>query len=84
MVAWQRGHRREDLHLPEPHAVDHWTQTEQGFEAQRLDDAWGVVAEGARQGAFGGAVATVARRGRVVFQRATGWAVSEPERLPMV
>ncbi len=64
--------------------MDHRPPTEHGFEAQRLDDAWGIVVEGARQGAFGGAVATVARRGMIVLQRATGWAVCEPERLPMV
>ena len=58
--------------------------TDQGFDVQRLDDAWRVVEEGARQGVFSGAVVLVTRGGKIVLQRATGWAVCEPQRIPMV
>ncbi len=63
--------------------MEHQPLTDQGFDAQRLDDAWGIVEEGVRQGAFGGAVATVTRGGTIVLHRATGWAVCEPSRIPM-
>ncbi len=53
------------------------------FDEARLDEAWQVVLEGLRQGAFGGAVALVAHRDTVVLHRAAGWACREPEAIPM-
>src|SRR5688572_28032730 len=51
--------------------------------ADRLEDAWRVIVDGVGAGAYAGAVALVARRGVVELDRATGWAMREPERLPM-
>ena len=54
-----------------------------GLASDALESAWRVVVEGAEQGAYAGAVALIARGGTVVLWRATGWAVLEPERIPM-
>lgn len=53
------------------------------LDADALDGAWRVIVDGADQGAYAGAVALVACEGTVVLWRATGWAVLEPERIPM-
>src|SRR5215218_7633259 len=45
----------------------------------RLADAWRLVVTGAETGAYGGAVALVARGEEVLLHAATGWAVREPE-----
>ncbi len=45
----------------------------------RLADAWRIVVDGAENGAYGGAVALVARGEEVLLHAATGWAVREPE-----
>lgn len=48
-----------------------------------LNDAWQVVVDGAEIGAYAGAVALVTERDAIALQRATGWAMLEPDRLPM-
>jgi serine-type D-Ala-D-Ala carboxypeptidase len=48
-----------------------------------MDEAWRVVTDGLDAGAYAGAVALVMRHGEVVLHRAAGWAVREPERIPM-
>lgn len=50
-----------------------------------LDHAWQTLVQAADDHAYGGAVVTIVRHGHVVFQRATGWAVREPDtqRSPM-
>lgn len=45
-------------------------------------DAWQIVVDGARDGAFAGAVALVARRDEIMLHAATGWAAVQPERIP--
>ncbi len=51
---------------------------------ESLDAAWRIVTDGVELGAYAGAVALVAHRDRVILERACGWAVIEPERIPMV
>ena len=63
--------------------MEHRPPTDQGCNAKLLDDAWNVVVEGAQQRAYAGGVASVKRAGSILLQRATGWAVYEPERLRM-
>lgn len=55
------------------------------MEAASLDAAWQTLERAAEAHEFGGAVSLVARHGKVVMHRATGWAVREPEdeRAPM-
>src|SRR5579884_1405561 len=61
------------------------TETETGAipDAAALDAAWRVVAAGAEQGAYGGAVALVAHGDDIVLHRACGWAVAPPDAIPM-
>ncbi len=54
-----------------------------GFDAERLDRARALLERAIAEGAFPGAVALVARRGRVVARWALGSAELEPERRPM-
>lgn len=56
-----------------------------GFDAPALDAAWGTLVRAAEARMFGGAVALIARHGRIALHRATGWAVREPadQRAPM-
>src|SRR5918995_4099459 len=56
-----------------------------GFDVAAMEEGWASLVRGAEVGAYGGAVALVARRGQVALHRATGWAVREPveERSPM-
>jgi len=51
---------------------------ELGFDAAALEAAWAALVRGAEAGAYGGAVALVARQGGIALHRATGWAVREP------
>jgi serine-type D-Ala-D-Ala carboxypeptidase len=48
-----------------------------------LEDAWQAVVDAVARDAYAGAVALVARGQEVVLRGATGWAVSEPVRMPM-
>jgi len=50
-----------------------------GFDTEMLDQAWVSLVEGAQAYEYGGAVALVARGGKIVLHRAAGWAVREPE-----
>jgi CubicO group peptidase (beta-lactamase class C family) len=56
-----------------------------GLDEGAIEDAWLSLVTAADRHEFGGAVALVARHGRVALHRATGWAVREPEdqRSPM-
>lgn len=49
-----------------------------------LDAAWRIITDGVELGAYAGAVALVAHRDQVILERACGWAVIEPDRIPMV
>ncbi len=59
--------------------------TELGFDGEAIEDAWLSLVQAADRHEFGGAVALIARHGKVALHRATGWAVREPEadRSPM-
>ncbi|HKG25550.1 MAG TPA: serine hydrolase domain-containing protein [Thermomicrobiales bacterium] len=48
-----------------------------------MDEAWRIVTDGVEKGAYAGAVALVTRRGETRLCRAAGWAVREPDRIPM-
>ena len=50
-----------------------------GFEPDVIEDAWLSLVQAADRHEYGGAVALVARNGRIALHRATGWAVREPE-----
>lgn len=52
--------------------------THGGFEA-----AWQIIADGAEQGAYAGAVAFVSHRDDIVLERACGQAMIEPESIAM-
>jgi len=56
-----------------------------GLDPDVIEDAWLSLVRGADRHEYGGAVALIARRGRIALHRATGWAVREPEdqRSPM-
>lgn len=51
---------------------------ELGFDVPALDAAWGMLVRAAEAHMFGGAVALIARYGKIALLRATGWAVREP------
>lgn len=55
------------------------------MDAAALDAAWETIEAATGRHEFGGAVSLVIRHGEVVLDRATGWAVREPEseRTPM-
>jgi CubicO group peptidase (beta-lactamase class C family) len=55
------------------------------LDMDAIEDAWLSLVTAADRHEFGGAVALVARHGRVALCRATGWAVREPvdQRSPM-
>lgn len=50
-----------------------------GLNADALEAAWKSIEDAAERHEFGGAVSRVIRHGQVVLDRATGWAVREPE-----
>lgn len=56
-----------------------------GFESDAIEDAWLSLVRAGDRHEYGGAVALIARHGRIALHRATGWAVREPEdqRSPM-
>ncbi|HWV23135.1 MAG TPA: serine hydrolase domain-containing protein [Thermomicrobiales bacterium] len=56
-----------------------------GVDEDALETAWGTIEAAAERHDFGGAVSQVIRHGQLVLDRATGWAVREPEseRTPM-
>ena len=56
-----------------------------GMDEAVLEMAWGTMVEAAANHEFGGAVSLVMRQGKTVLNRATGWALREPEeqRTPM-
>jgi CubicO group peptidase (beta-lactamase class C family) len=51
--------------------------------SHEIDAAWCIISAGAEQGAYAGAVAVVAHHGQIVLERACGYAVLEPEQIPM-
>ncbi len=55
------------------------------LDADAIEDAWLSLVTAADRHEFGGAVALIARHGKIALHRATGWAVREPEahRSPM-
>jgi len=55
------------------------TPQELGFDPERLNGAMEVVAQGWKEGAYPGAVALVARRGKIAATRAIGHAQVVPE-----
>lgn len=59
------------------------TPAEAGFDSERLDAAFALLAEEIQAGYLPGAVAVIARRGKVAAHRALGWAQLEPDRRPM-
>ena len=52
-------------------------------ESDAFAPAWRIVTAGIEQSAYAGAVALVAHRDQIVLEQACGWAVVEPERIPM-
>lgn len=56
-----------------------------GLDADAIEDAWLALVQAGERHEYGGAVALIARHGRIALYRATGWAVREPaeERAPM-
>ncbi len=59
--------------------------TELGFDGEAIEDAWLSLVRASDRHEYGGAVALIARHGKIVLHRATGWAVREPgdDRSPM-
>lgn len=59
--------------------VDSFNPADLGFDGEAVEDAWLSLVRAADRHEFGGAVALIARHGRIALHRATGWAVREPE-----
>lgn len=51
---------------------------EVGLDPDAIEDAWISLVQAADRHEYGGAVALIAREGKIALHRATGWAVREP------
>jgi CubicO group peptidase (beta-lactamase class C family) len=69
-TAWPRG-----LRVSAP--------VDAGFDPVRLEGAFALLEQEIAAGRLPGAVAVIARHGKVAAHRALGWAAVEPERRPM-
>lgn len=51
------------------------------LDSEAIEDAWLSLVHAGERHEYGGAVALIARHGKIALHRATGWAVREPEEM---